>query len=103
VAKEATVVIKMKHQWRPGTVALHAICKYQKAIDLLIRKAPFQRLVRKIANDMILLCHSFMKEIRMQSTAMLAIKEAAEALLVNVLIPLPHWAFGKSCQTASRY
>ena len=34
----------------PGTVALRKITKYQKATDLLIRKKPFQDLVRKISN-----------------------------------------------------
>ncbi len=33
--------VKKPHRWRPGTVALCEICKYQKNTDLLIRKAPF--------------------------------------------------------------
>ena len=35
--------------YRPGTVALREIRKYQKSTDLLMRKLPFQRLVREIA------------------------------------------------------
>ena len=41
--------VKKPHRYRPGTVALREIRKFQKTTELLIRKAPFQRLVRKIA------------------------------------------------------
>ena len=43
--------IKKPHRYRPGTVALHEIHHYQKSTELLIRKLPFQRLVREIAQD----------------------------------------------------
>lgn len=43
--------IKKPHRFRPGTVALREIRKYQKSTELLIRKLPFQRLVREIASD----------------------------------------------------
>merc|ERR1712167_58829 len=43
--------VKRAHRFRPGTVALRHIRKYQKSTELLIRKLPFQRLVRYIAND----------------------------------------------------
>lgn len=36
------------HRYRPGTVALREMCKYQKFTKLLIHKLPFQRLVREI-------------------------------------------------------
>ena len=45
----ATGGIKKPHRYRPGTVALREIRRYQKSTDLLIRKAPFQRLIREIA------------------------------------------------------
>lgn len=45
----ATGGVKKPHRYRPGTVALREIRKYQKSTDLLIRKLPFQRLVREIA------------------------------------------------------
>ena len=54
-----------------GTVALREIRKYQKSTELLIRKLPFQRLVREIAQD-------FKTDLRFQSTAVLALQEAAE-------------------------
>ena len=43
--------VKKPHRYRPGTVALREIRRYQKSTDLLIRKLPFQRLVREIAQD----------------------------------------------------
>jgi len=43
--------VKKPHRYRPGTVALRQIRKYQKSTDLLIRKAPFQRLVKEITQD----------------------------------------------------
>ena len=61
----------------PGTVALREIRKYQKTTELLIRKVPFQRLVREIAQD-------FKQDLRFQSTAILALQEAAESYLVGV-------------------
>jgi histone H3 len=41
----ATGGVKKPHRYRPGTVALREIRRYQKSTDLLIRKLPFQRLV----------------------------------------------------------
>jgi histone H3/H4 len=59
------------------TVALREIRKYKKNTDLLMRKAPFQRLVCEIA------C-AIKSDLRMQSTALLALQEAAEAYLVGL-------------------
>ena len=69
--------MKKPRRWRPGTVALREIRKYQKGTDLLMRKAPFQRLVREIA------C-GIKSDLRMQSTALLALQEAAEAYMVGL-------------------
>jgi len=65
------------HRYRPGTVALREIRKYQKSTELLIRKLPFQRLVREIAQD-------FKTDLRFQSSAILALQEASEAYLVGL-------------------
>jgi histone H3 len=65
------------HRYRPGTVALRDIRKYQKSTDLLIHKLPFQRLVREIAQ-------AFRDDLRFQATAIFAIQEAAEAYLVGL-------------------
>ena len=44
--------IKKPHRYRPGTVALREIRRYQKSTDLLLRKQPFGRLVREITEQM---------------------------------------------------
>ena len=49
--KAVTGGVKKPHRFRPGTVALREIRRYQKSTELLIRKLPFQRLVREIAQD----------------------------------------------------
>ena len=78
VAKKSTPATEMekrKHRYRPGTVALREIRRYQKSTDLLIRKLPFQRLVREIAQ-------SYKADLRFQGSAVLALQEAAESYLV---------------------
>jgi histone H3 len=69
--------VKKPYRYRPGTVALREIRKYQKTTELLIRKLPFQRLVREIAQD-------FKTDMRFQSSAFNALQEAAEAYLVGL-------------------
>ena len=65
------------HRYRPGTAALKDIHHFQKSTALLIRKLPFQRLVREIAQD-------FKTDLRFQSVAILCLQEAAEAYLVGL-------------------
>jgi histone H3 len=69
--------VKKPHRYRPGTVALREIRRYQKSTDLLIRRLPFQRLVREIAQD-------YKVDLRMQAAALMALQEAAEAYLVGL-------------------
>ena len=69
--------IKKPHRFKPGTVALREIRKFQKSTDLLIRKLPFQRLVRDIAQQ-------YKSDLRFQSQAVLALQEASEAYLVGL-------------------
>ena len=69
--------IKKPHRYRPGTVALREIRKYQKSTELLIRKLPFQRLVREVAQE-------FKSDLRFQSSAVLALQEACESYLVGL-------------------
>jgi histone H3 len=69
--------VKKPHRYRPGTVALREIRKYQRSTELLIRKLPFQRLVREISLD-------FKNDLRFQSAAVLALQEAAEAYLIGL-------------------
>ena len=75
--------VKKPHRWRPGTVALREIRKYQKSTDLLIRKLPFQRFVRELANDVTNMV-SHPQGYRWQSGAVIALQEAAESYLVHL-------------------
>jgi histone H3 len=69
--------VKRPHRYRPGTVALREIRQYQRSTELLIRKLPFQRLVKEISQ-------LYRTDLRWQSTALLALQEAAEAYLVGL-------------------
>ena len=69
--------VKKPHRYRPGTVALREIRRFQKSTELLIRKVPFQRLVREGAQE-------FKSDVRFQSHAILALQEASEAYLVGL-------------------
>ena len=69
--------VKRPRRWRPGVVALREIQKFQKSTECLIPKARFQRLVREIF-------HRIKSDIRVQSTALLALQEAAEMYLVEL-------------------
>ncbi len=78
LAKQKAIAMRKPHRWHPGTVAAREIRKFQKTTDLLIRKAPFQHLVCKIALK-------FGKsDLQMQSTAVLALQEAAEYFMADV-------------------
>ncbi|GAA6040257.1 hypothetical protein JCM8097_009387 [Rhodosporidiobolus ruineniae] len=66
------------HRFRPGTVALREIRHYQKNVGTLIKKLPFQRLVREIA--IAIKGESF----RWQAAALEALHEAAEDYLVKL-------------------
>ena len=65
------------HRYRAGTAALKDICHFQKTTALLIRRLPFQRLVREIAQD-------YKTDLRFQSAVILCLQEAMEAYLVRL-------------------
>ena len=69
--------MKKPHRYRPGTVAIREIRRYQKSTELLIRKLPFQRLVKEIAQD-------FKSDLRYQGIAILALQESAESYLARL-------------------
>ena len=74
--------LKKPRRYRPGTVALREIVRYQKSTELLIRKLPFQRLVREVSQEV-------SKDLgvdpfKYQSTAILALQEASEDFLVRM-------------------
>ncbi|KAK0550272.1 histone H3.1 [Tilletia horrida] len=75
--------VKKPHRYKPGTVALREIRRYQKTSELLIRKLPFQRLVNGILAERGRLLNG--KPIfRIQSSAINALQEASEAYLVSL-------------------
>jgi len=76
-ATASTGGIKKPRRFRPGVQALREIRRYQKSTGLLIRKLPFQRLVREVATK-------FKIDLRFQSHALMAMQEAAEAYLVSL-------------------
>jgi histone H3/H4 len=65
------------HRFKPGTVALREIRRYQKSTNNLLRGAPFRRLVREVALE-------YKNDLRFTHTAMEAIQEAAETYLVSL-------------------
>ena len=86
--------LRKPHKWRPGTVALREIKRYQKSYELLIRKTPFLRLVKEVIDK--LYPH---ENYRVQSTAVLALQEASEAYLVSMFHHVNHIAIHGKRQT----
>jgi histone H3 len=78
-AAQKGIAMRKPHRWCPGMVAARQIHKFQKTTNLLIRKAPFQRVVREIVQQV-----SRKSDPQMQSTALLALREAAEYFMVDV-------------------
>jgi histone H3 len=77
-ASKATLApVRKPHRYRPGTVALREIRRYQKSTELLLRRRPFVRLASEISRV-------FMGDVRWQSLALLALQEAAEAYLTSL-------------------
>lgn len=64
-------------RYKPGTVALKEIRRYQNSTDLLIRKLPFQRFVRSIAQQ-------YKADVRFQGPALACLHESLEAYLTGV-------------------
>ena len=69
--------LKKPHRFRPGTVAIREIRRYQKSTELLIKKLPFQRLVKEIAQN-------FKSDLRFQASAVIALQEATESYIVSI-------------------
>jgi len=74
----AEAAVKRRRRYRPGTLALREIPRFQKGTALLILKLPLEQLVSEMAHD-------YKRDFRFQSTAVLALQEAAEAFLVKLL------------------
>ena len=75
--KASTAPAPKPHRYRPGTVALREVRKFQKSTDLLIPALPFHRLVREILQDLRV-------DYRVQGVAVKALQEASEAFLVSL-------------------
>ena len=71
--------VRRRRKFRPGTVALREIRKYQKSTELLIQKLPFQRLVREVFSQI-----SSTQTFRVTPQALLALQEASESFLIHM-------------------
>lgn len=71
--------VKKPHRYRPGTVALREIRKFQRSTVLLIRKTPFARLVRELSNNVT------NEPYRWSGNALTALQEATEDFIVHLL------------------
>ena len=69
--------LKKPHRFRPGTVAIREIRRYQKSTELLIKRLPFQRLVKEIAQN-------YKSDLRFQASAVIALQEATESYMVSL-------------------
>ena len=74
---EGGVKDKAKRRNKPGTATLREVKRYQRTVDMVLPRAPFQRLVRAITTDM---DHA----LRFQSQALQALQEATEAYIVGL-------------------
>ena len=77
ICHQKKMCVTRVRRYRPGVVALREIRKYQKSVNLLIKKIPFQRLVREIASE-------YKSDVRFNSLALLGLQEAAEAFIVDL-------------------
>lgn len=68
---------KPPRRFKPGTVALREIRKYQKGGELLLKKLPFSRLVREVSQN-------YKDDLRFQADAIAALQEASENFLVQL-------------------
>ncbi|MCJ1456120.1 centromeric DNA-binding histone H3-like protein cse4 [Mycoblastus sanguinarius] len=73
--------IHKTRRYKPGTVALREIRRYQRSTDLLLLKLPFSRLVREIGLSLLPVGGD---SLRWQSQAIQALQESAEAFMVHL-------------------
>jgi histone H3 len=76
-AAEGGIKKERKFRFRPGTVAIREIKRYQKSTTFLLARAPFQRFIRAI-------CEGIDAQLRFQAQALLALQEAAESYLTGL-------------------
>ena len=79
--------IKIPHHYMPGLVALREIRRYQKSTECLIKRSPFQKLIREISQEYCICPQgpgTPSMQVRFQSTAIATLQEAAENLIVGL-------------------
>jgi histone H3/H4 len=70
--------MKIKRRARPGAKALREIKKFQETAELLIPRAPFDRLIRELIR------YEIKPDIHFTRSAYVALQEATEAYLVRL-------------------
>ena len=79
--------IKKPHRYCPGLLALCEICRYQQSTKSLMRRTPFNKLIKEICQEY-RICPEGpgtpSVQVRFQSTALAALQEAAENFLVGL-------------------
>ena len=85
--KSTTGGIKKPHRYRLGLLALWEICRYQQSTDSLIKRIPFNKLIKEISQEY-RICPNGpgtpSVQVRFQSTALAALQEAVENFLVGL-------------------
>ena len=80
--------LKKPHRYHPGLLALREICRYQQSTECLIKRTPFNKLIKEISQEY-RVCPEGPRtpsvQVRFQSTALAALQEAAENFLVGLL------------------
>ena len=76
--KEPRTDTPKPRRYKPGTMALREIRRYQRSTELLIRRAPFDHLIRELVQDLQRGGH----ELRISPAAVTALQEVAESYLV---------------------
>ena len=90
--------IKKPHRYRPGMVALREIRRYQRSTENLIKRTPFQKLIREILQEY-RICPDGPVQVRFQSTAIAALQEAAENFIVGLYEDVNLLAIHARCVT----
>ena len=94
--------IKKPHRYRPGMVALREIRWYQRSTENLIKRTPFQKLIREISQEY-RICPDGpgtpSVQVHFQSTAIAALQEAAENFIVGLFEDINLLAIHARCVT----
>ena len=94
--------IKKPHRYRPGMVALREIRRYQRSTENLIKRTPFQKLIREISQEY-RICPEGpgtpSVQVCFQSTAIAALQEAAENFIVGLFEDVNLLAIHARCVT----